>query len=47
VKAQGASTSSGTKTGTLPNGTKVFMSADGMIKDASGNKYDSNGNKIK
>lgn len=37
---------SSAKTGTLPNGTKVTMNADGTIVDAKGNKYDENGNKI-
>jgi hypothetical protein len=35
-----------TKTGSLPNGTKVTMYSDGSIKDAQGNSYDANGNKI-
>ncbi|MFA6078115.1 MAG: hypothetical protein WC724_03835 [Candidatus Paceibacterota bacterium] len=40
-------TMSGVKqTGTLPNGTVVTEYADGTIKDAKGNKYDKNGNKI-
>lgn len=36
-----------TKTGKLPNGTIVTQNADGSIIDSLGNKYDSNGNKIK
>ncbi len=37
---------SGVKTGTLPDGTAVTQNADGSITDAKGNKYDTNGNKL-
>lgn len=49
AKLPGSSSPSGgaITTGTLPNGTKVFKKADGSITDAQGNKYDSNGNKLK
>ena len=37
----------GSTTGKLSDGTIVTKGADGIIKDAKGNKYDDNGNKIK
>lgn len=40
------STPTGAVTGTLPNGTKVTKTPDGAIRDAQGNLYDQNGNKI-
>lgn len=39
-------TKPGTRQGTLPNGTKVTMNADGTITDAQGNMYDKSGKKI-
>jgi len=46
ISSLSSPTAATTKTGTLPNGTKVTLNADGSITDAQGNKYDEDGNRI-